>query len=293
MRHEEYKEALALDALDSLGEPERRALREHLLSCPECREELREMRDTVASLAYTVTPVAPSEALRTRIFAQVHNLAQERTKAATETTEESVARESGAQVVAMPPLSERGGNAARWRSMFTYGAIAASLLIAALLVWLGLLWQQNREMRSEMARLAEQSNRTQEKLARQLEETARERDVRELLTAPDARIMQLAGTKMAEQARGRMALDPATGHAILIAYNLPPAPAGKAYQLWFIKGGKPMPGGVFKTDNKGGASMRDQVPAEGRDASTFAVTLEREQGESAPKGEMYLLSSAS
>lgn len=78
---------------------------------------------------------------------------------------------------------------------------------------------------------------------------------------------------------------------MLFAYNLPPAPAGKAYQLWFIADLKhPVPGAVFNTDQQGRAVMRDQVPEAGRNASVFAVTLEPAGGVSAPTGEKYLLS---
>jgi anti-sigma-K factor RskA len=80
---------------------------------------------------------------------------------------------------------------------------------------------------------------------------------------------------------------------MIIATGLPQAPAGHAYQLWFIAGGKPMPGGVFKTDPKGHAMMEDHMPEGANAASGFAVTLEREPGEQSPKGAMFLVSAAS
>jgi hypothetical protein len=81
---------------------------------------------------------------------------------------------------------------------------------------------------------------------------------------------------------------------MLTAADLPPAPAGKAYQLWFIAEGKPpMPGSVFQPDARGHAEMHENIPPEGRTAAVFAVTLEPEGGTSAPTGEMYLKGSAS
>ena len=77
-----------------------------------------------------------------------------------------------------------------------------------------------------------------------------------------------------------------------MASGLPPAPAGKEYQLWLIADKGPVPGGTFKTGADGRARMSDRLPA-GVSKPIFAVTLEREGGESAPKGEMYLLGSAS
>ncbi|MDQ3804367.1 MAG: anti-sigma factor, partial [Acidobacteriota bacterium] len=101
----------------------------------------------------------------------------------------------------------------------------------------------------------------------------------------------LAGTKTAPQASARVAYDRASGRALLLAYGLPPAPAGKAYQLWFIADGKPLPGGVFKTDDRGHARLSDRLPA--ATPAAFAVTLEEERGEQTPKGDMYLRSAAS
>src|SRR5205085_2610615 len=76
------------------------------------------------------------------------------------------------------------------------------------------------------------------------------------------------------------------------ATGLPPAPAGRAYQLWLIADNKPLPGGTFKSEPDGRARMSGSLPP-GVSKPTFAVTLEREGGEDAPKGEMYLLGTAS
>jgi anti-sigma-K factor RskA len=99
---------------------------------------------------------------------------------------------------------------------------------------------------------------------------------------------------MAERARARLTFDAQTGRAMLTAADLPPAPPGKAYQLWFIAAGKPpMPGSVFRPDAHGHAEMHENIPPEGRTAAVFAVTLEPAGGTSAPTGEIYLKSSAS
>jgi hypothetical protein len=315
MQHEEYKEALSLDALNALEAAQRCALHEHLLTCSPCYDEWRALRDTAASLIYTVAPVAPPAELRARILREVRESSgqkngrtgtDERSGGARE-DETSVGVEGAsvgvegtssaeprrAEVIAMPGASERALRAAGRRPVFRYGAIAAALAIAALGVALFALWRENMAMRVEVARLAATSTQTQTEMASQREELERERGVRELLTAPGARIAQLTGTAVARGATARLAYDQTTGRALLVAHSLPPAPAGKAYQLWFIKGGKPLPGGVFKTNEAGGASVSEQVPVEGRDASAFAVTLEREQGETAPKGEVYLQTTTS
>jgi anti-sigma-K factor RskA len=134
----------------------------------------------------------------------------------------------------------------------------------------------------------------QSELRTQREIIAREREARDLIAAPEARIMTLSGTEMATRARAKFVYDRTTGRAMLMADDLPPAPAGKAYQLWFIAEGKPpMPGHVFNTDNTGHGELRDQMPEEARGATTFAVTLEPSNGVPAPTGAIYLKGAAS
>src|SRR5918998_5620404 len=71
MRHEDYKQLLALEAVGALDGDERARLEEHLPSCAECREELREMSDAAAALLYTVAPVRPSAELRASVLARI------------------------------------------------------------------------------------------------------------------------------------------------------------------------------------------------------------------------------
>ena len=80
------------------------------------------------------------------------------------------------------------------------------------------------------------------------------------------------------------------GRAILMAKNLPAPPAGKAYQLWFIAGGKPMPGKVFTTDASGAGTLTDSMPSAAMNSPIFAITLEPENGVQAPTGAIYLSS---
>ncbi|MBA2339673.1 MAG: anti-sigma factor [Pyrinomonadaceae bacterium] len=145
---------------------------------------------------------------------------------------------------------------------------------------------RNSELQTEITRLSKRNNDLQTELARREAEPSP-------LAAPDTRAVTLAGTKAARGARGNLTYDNRTGGITLYAYNLPPAPPGKAYQLWVIAGGKPISGGVFTTDEAGRATLRGQVPAGGRKPSAFAVTLEPEGGSIKPTGNKYLLGSVS
>lgn len=285
MEHEEYRERLGPFALDTLDEAEKSALQAHLAECVACRAELDQWREVIASLAYTITPVEPPAELRARILERVRNEGQ--VSPAAVTTSEANTKGASHRDQVRPNISTFPQTRRRWviipNFVMLSGALAASIAVAALVLSLVILWHRNNELRAEMARLSSSLNETREALAR-------EREDRELIAAPDASIATLVGTNVALRARARLVYDPRTGRVILFAYDLPPAPAGKAYQLWFIANGKPLPGHVFTTDAVGRAEMRDSVPAEGRNVTLFAVTLEPSTGASAPTGDKYLLS---
>lgn len=271
MVHEDYKELLALQALDAIEETDKPELTVHLSTCAECRAELDELRDVSGFLAYAATEVAPPVELRSRILDSV--------RAQKLSTDSSFERQPRSNVVSL---------AARPRRSFTqsFGAIAAALTFIALLGSLYVLWNRNKALQGEVAKLSEQA-RNQEKVFE------KQQQVLAFLTKPDAARMELAGTPMAQTAHGMLAYDRNTGRAMLMVDGLPAPPADKAYQLWFIAGGRPMPGKVFTIDASGKAMMSDEVPAAARQHAVFAVTLEPREGVSAPTGQIYLSSVAS
>jgi hypothetical protein len=69
---------------------------------------------------------------------------------------------------------------------------------------------------------------------------------------------------------------------LLIATNLPQAPAGKAYEMWVIpKGGKPVPAGMFQSEANGTAMHIQRGPVDAN-ADLVAVTLEDQAGAAQP-----------
>ncbi len=280
MSHEDYKDLLPLYSLGTVEDDEARTLKEHLTTCAECRAEVDQLRDATSALAYAAEPAEPSPELRSRILADVRSLkAQTAARKPGHGVNESYELKSGptSNVVRMPERS--------WSSQ-KFLAIAASLAFVALLASLFVVWSRNQALQAEVARLAGGLNEAQEKLAR-LEQDS------ELLNAPTLAVAKLKGTPMAEKAQGKLMYDQKTGRAIFTATNMPPAPKGMAYQLWYIAGTKAMPGAVFTIDASGRGMMRDQLPPEARNASLFAVTLEPANGVPAPTGEKYLLGPAS
>jgi len=149
-----------------------------------------------------------------------------------------------------------------WSSFGSLGAIAAVVLVAALAIGLAVLWRQNQRLK-------------------------RDREFVELVNTPGARVSELRGADAGQSATAKLAYDP-TGHAVLIASNLPNVPQGQAYQLWFIVGNKPpVPGKTFVPDSKGNAVLKDEMPV---DTTVFAITVEPANGSTAPTSPIYLRS---
>jgi anti-sigma-K factor RskA len=268
MAHEDYKEMLPLHALTSLELDEAKTLDQHLATCAECRAEMDQWQGTVGSLAYATDPLEPSPQVRDRILEAV------RSEARTNQRD---------NVVPLRPRAAVTSRSAGWPRALQ--AIAA-LVMLGLIVGVVALWRQNQAARASIAILSHQMDENRVRLQNQ------ERAL-QVFSAPGARMMELAGTKEAPAAHATLVFDGKTKRAALMAEGLPPAPAGKAYQLWFIAGSTPMPGQVFKTDSSGKVMMMsEQVPAEALTAGAFAVTLEPERGMQSPTGAMYLLSPA-
>ena len=82
--------------------------------------------------------------------------------------------------------------------------------------------------------------------------------------------------------KGKVFVNPASG-VVLMASNLPPAPAGKAYEMWVIpKGAKPVPAGMFQSQADGTAMHVQTGPVDLASLAAVAVTLEDAAGAAQP-----------
>jgi len=159
--------------------------------------------------------------------------------------------------------------ASRFNWSPVWAAVAAAALIAAVVFNI----RAHRASVELAAAQAESAARTRE-LARLNEALA-------ILNQPDAKQVVFGGATP-QPPRGRVFLDPARG-VLLVASNLPPAPAGKIYEMWVIpKGGKPVPAGVFQSAPDGTALHVLPGPVNVAGTAAVAVTLELAPGAVVP-----------
>jgi len=156
-------------------------------------------------------------------------------------------------LVSEPPRSPRWAHA--------WALVAAAAVIAA--VFLNV---RERRASEELARLSAQASFDRRELERVNQALA-------ILNAPEARQV-VFGEGQPQPPRGRVFLDPRRG-VLLLASNLPPAPAGKIYEMWVIpKGGQPVPAGLFQSEADSTALHLLSGPVNLAQTGAIAVTLE-------------------
>jgi anti-sigma-K factor RskA len=109
-----------------------------------------------------------------------------------------------------------------------------------------------------------------------------------VLAAPDLARIDLQGQQVAPDARARALWSRSRG-LVFTAANLPPAPAGKAYQVWVVTAQAPISAGLLTPDPSGAGTQFYMTPADIAPPVAVAVTLEPAGGVPAPTGERFLV----
>ena len=101
------------------------------------------------------------------------------------------------------------------------------------------------------------------------------------LDQPETKAVGFSGTEPAPP-KGNFFVNARAG-VLLIASNLPRLESGKTYQMWLIpKGKNPVPAGLFRVDNGGGATHLQAGPVDMASIAAMAVSLEPETGSAQP-----------
>ena len=272
MSHPEQETLLDLApayALGALSPEETRRFEEFLTGSPEAHREVAEFREVAALLALGGAVEAPAADLRDRVLSRFSG-----TEAPSRT-----ARAAGGAEPARSITPTRG--AAPRPTAFRWGALAAGL-IAALGVGFGLM--QMQETRGLRAQLADAVGRLQQTSALL---TQREATLDAIL-APGVQMFQLTASGDPDPLI-QVFWDRERNQAVVHGLKLKSVPSGRAYQLWFIKDGAPVPSVTFKPESGGRVRVESiPVPADG-DVSAAAVTVEPEAGSAQPTSPILLV----
>jgi anti-sigma-K factor RskA len=285
---EEGQETAALYALGALSQHEARAFEIHLRQgCDVCLRELNEFTGVVDALSTGATEVAPPTYLRDLLNARIEKEAS--LHLADPPTE--------AQVYQFPdkapqtrPLEARS---TLWTGWLPW-AVAAGLLIAFAFTFLS--WRtEHRQLQA----LANQNADTQQQVA-QLREQLAYADIRAteleqvnlVLGSPQRSVIAMAGLEAAPNASGNIYWDHQKNRWVVTA-NLPPAPAGKVYQLWMVTPDAKISAGLIEPDPRGHGFVVVDVPPNVSQIQAAAITLEPQGGSPQPTMPIYILGKAS
>lgn len=281
--HEDIRNDLPLYALDALDADERRAIEQHLAEgCDSCERDLQEWREIVALVSLETPEAAPAD-LKQKLLARVRN-----------------------EAVGTP--ARQPGTVARRRIGWAVPLALAALALLAFATYREISFRAERAQQTlVVAGLQRDLEAARGDLAKVSEAlAARENDITSLraalanaqeslsiLQARGLSLVALRETKDAPPAEGHVLLSPPTGRALFYAFDLPPVPADKTYELWWIteKEG-PVQAGLFHPDERGLGRVVATVPANAGAIQAAAVTVEKAGGVPKPQGPMVLIGSA-
>lgn len=107
-------------------------------------------------------------------------------------------------------------------------------------------------------------------------------------TPSDFQIITMAGQKNAPAASGVIVMSGDGNFGTLVVDNLPVLDSTKQYQLWLIKEGKRISGGVFSVMDTGYGVLVVKSPQSLSMYDTFGVTIEPAGGSIGPTGDKVL-----
>jgi len=181
---------------------------------------------------------------------------------------------------------------ARWRLV---GSAAAMVALALG----GLLARETRLAATRGSELAELVGRDRQLAARLDEQGRTLAAVRESLAA-QTEVLRVIGAprtlsaslapKEGVAGSGRVLVDAASGDSVVVVSGLAPAPEGKTYELWALRGDRPPePAGLFAVGAEGTLASRGARVERPGEVTAFAVSIEPAAGSQAPTGPIVLV----
>ena len=281
------QENAALYALGALSQHEAHAFEAHQGDgCHVCDAELKQFEKVVAVLGEATAPVPPSSYLRDLLTVRVEREAQ-------------TASPLSASVIRFPEKpavtpQKIAPARAPFGKMLLPWAVAAALLMALLAtvtVWLAQRRSQGLDKDAITAFQRENSD-LRGQLGKETAESAELAQINSVLTSTRWQIVPMAGQDPAPESSAKIYWDLPAARWVVTA-DLPPAPEGKVYQLWFVTPKAKVSAGLIAPDKKGhGFTVLELPPGIGNIAAA-AITLEPEGGSQQPTMPIYVLGKTS
>ncbi len=248
-----------------IASPEEKAQVEHwLMEYPGLNHELRAIEDSLETYAHAYAK-EPSTHLKDKIFKEITNDTGKRE------TGDGNHRPVPQMIYRIP-------------AFFRLSVAAMLILLIGSIVLNYMYYNKYREADKKYTATNEQLQQANEKLKQNDEANAVMKHELNLMGDKNALPVVLNGTSTAPDALAKIYWMKNNGDIYIDPTNLPPAPEGKQYQFWAIINGKPVDGGMIRTEK--GVYRIQKMKSFGH-ADAFAITLEKEGGSPVPHGETY------
>jgi anti-sigma-K factor RskA len=285
--HDAFIESAAGYAVGALHPDERRTFEAHLASCPRCQSELRELRRVAMGLALAAEPVAPPASLRTRVISYATSHPQTAAAAASAGAAHDPGRSSMSDKKSTTGVLDRPRTKQPLPSWVGI-AIAASIgvaLLAAVYAWA--LSAQVGSLREMVATASAESDRLRDELLIERQDAVRLVQTITIVTAPDARRVNLKGVDEFSGASGHAFWSPTQG-LVFNADKLPALTPDRVYQLWVVQGTTVASAGILEARANGSATITTPLPPNITRVDQLAVSLEPAPGVPSRTGPVVL-----
>lgn len=254
------EELLVFYALDALDEKERELVESYLEKHPDARLRVEEMIEAAAELPYSTMPLEPSPHSKERLLRRVAEYKTSRVKA-------------------------QGGVAGRRenrpeRLIGLLGLVTATIAI----VWVVILNSEVSRLRTEIS-ILDDALVAQSSEIRVIHASLPQILPRTVVT------VSLTGTEIQPQAHGQLIASLNSQSGVLVAADLAPLKAGRAYQVWLIRDGTAASAGILEVDERGRAVTVITADAVIGSFDMLGISIEPAQGSPQPTGEIVVLSS--
>ena len=292
---EKYLDDCAAYALDALDGDDLRDFESHLQAgCRICASQLDALRETVGFMPSALSQVHLSPELKERIMFAARLSQVAKTPLTKEEEKPLVVIPVGEEEPRVVPRDVRPAAPRvekRKRSWLAYGLSFATLtIIVSVSFYVNSLHNTIDEQQTFI--ISQQKHITLLKT-----ELERKDAILKVLQSRRIDVVTMDGLTVNPVGYGKIIWDPDKKIAILQVSRLPAVPKDKDYQLWVIKGQKPISAGVFavvdQQEEENFFKVQSLEVGDRSEVRAFAVTLEPKGGVPQPTGEMYLLGKTS
>jgi hypothetical protein len=145
--------------------------------------------------------------------------------------------------------------------------------------------------RGQASETAGQNVNLKDDLARKSALTEELNQINSVLSSPKWRMIQLIGQPASPDSVAKVYWDLQSNRWVVTA-DLPPAPQGMVYQLWFVTPTAKISAGLIKPDKSGHGFSVLPFPSSAAQLAAAAITLEPEGGSPQPTMPIYVLGNA-